>query len=135
MASIEGAGLANLATASAAGRPHVSVISPAVEGDGLWFATTLSSKKARNLAENPRVALMWRPQAEVYLTGAAALVTDEVEKGRLWESGLFAFNLAAFWGSPANPELVFVQVAPESAAVLTMGADGLARRRWRRAAH
>jgi PPOX class probable F420-dependent enzyme len=132
--SLAGAGLAHVATASADGKPHVSVVSPAVEGQTLWFATTASSRKARNLAANPRVAMMWQPQAEIYLSGAATLVADEAEKRRLWDSGLFAFDLASFWGRPDNPQLVFVKVEPDSAIVMSFGAAGLTRRTWRRPA-
>ena len=131
---LSGAGLAHVATASADGRPHVSVVSPAVEGDRLWFATTASSRKARNLMANPRLAMMWQPRAEIYLSGAATVVTDETEKRRLWDSGLFAFDLASFWGRPDNPQLVFVLVQPDSAIVMSFGAGGLTRQTWRRPA-
>ncbi|MGH9125053.1 MAG: pyridoxamine 5'-phosphate oxidase family protein [Acidimicrobiales bacterium] len=129
---LDGAGLAHLATSSITGRPHVSVVSPAVEGEVLWFATTTTSQKARNLASNPRAALMWQPRAEIYLSGRVVLIADEAEKRRLWESGLFPFDLAAFWGSPANPQLVFVRVEPESAVVMSMGPGGITRQTWRR---
>jgi PPOX class probable F420-dependent enzyme len=129
---LTGAAIAHLATASPDGEPHVSVVSPAVEGDGLWLATTSTSRKARNLRANPRVALVWQPRAEIYLSGGATIVTDEDVKARLWESGLFPFDLAAFWGTPANPALIFVRVEPVSAMVMSVGPDGLTQQRWRR---
>jgi PPOX class probable F420-dependent enzyme len=132
VAFLKGAPIAHLGTSSPDGEPHVSVVSPGVEGDALWFATTATSRKARNLQANPRVALVWQPQAEIYLRGSATIVTGEAEKQRLWESGLFAFDLAAFWGTPANPALVFVKVQPVSAMVLSIGAEGLTQQRWRR---
>lgn len=129
---LKGANIAHLATASPDGDPHVSVVSPAVEADVLWLATTASSRKARNLRANPRVALVWQPQAEIYLSGSAAMVSDEAEKHRLWESGLFAFDLAAFWVTADNPALVFVKVQPVSAMVMSIGPEGLSQQRWRR---
>jgi PPOX class probable F420-dependent enzyme len=129
---LKGAAIAHLATASPDGEPHVSVVSPAVEGDGLWLATTSTSRKARNLRANPRVALVWQPGAEIYLSGGATIVTDGAVKARLWESGLFPFDLAAFWGTPANPALIFVRVEPVAAMVMSVGPEGLMQQRWRR---
>ncbi|MDQ1358547.1 MAG: Pyridoxamine 5-phosphate oxidase [Acidimicrobiaceae bacterium] len=129
---VKGGGLANIATASLDGRPHVAVVSTAVDGDSVLFATTASSGKFPNLQENPQVALMWRPQAEVYLRGAAHLITDPEEKRRIWDSEVFPYDQSALFGTPENPDLLYVRVEPISASVITMGPGGLARRFWRR---
>lgn len=129
---LAGAGLAHIATASVDGRPHVAVVAPFVEGDGLWVFTTRGSGKARNLAENPRMALVWRPGPEIYVQADAVLVDDLAEKARLWDSGLLPFDPVGFFGTPDNPDLVLVRVTPRSATVLAMGPTGPSRRTWRR---
>ena len=130
--ALAGAGIAHLATASAAGRPHVAAVMPTVEGDVVWIATNASSAKARNLKENPGVALMWQPTAEIYVWGDAHLVADRDEVRRVWEAGIFPFDLATNFGAVDNPNLVLIRVEPHSATVLCQGAEGLARRRWRK---
>jgi general stress protein 26 len=127
---VTSAGVANLATASRTGRPHASVVSPAIEGNVLWFGTWTTSGKAHNLRENPQVALMWRPQAEIYLRGTAELVTDADEKHRVWGAGLFSYDQEALFLSPDNPDLVYVRVRPLAATVLSAGPVGLTRKTW-----
>lgn len=126
------AGLATLATASSSGRPHVSIVSAAVEGDVLWFGTWGNAGKVRNLAENPQVALMWRPRAEIYLRGTASLVSDPEEKQRVWALRLFPYDQEAFFLSPDNPDLLYVRVQPESASMFSQTPVGLSRKFWRR---
>ena len=125
-------GLAHIATASADGRPHVAVVAPFVEGDRLWIFTMRGSGKAKNLAENPRIALMWRSGSEIYVRAEAGLVDDPAEKARLWQSDLLPFDPVGFFGTPDNPDLLLVRVTPQSATVLGMGPTGPSRRTWRR---
>ena len=126
------AGLATLATASSDGRPHVSIVSPAVEDDVLWFGTWANAGKVRNLAENPQVALMWRPGAEIYLRGSATLVPDVDEKRRVWDLRLFPYDQEGFFLSPDNPDLLYVRVRPYSASMFSQTPVGLSRKFWRR---
>jgi general stress protein 26 len=123
-------GLAHVATVTTDGRPHVAIAGAVVDGDVLWFGTRASSGKARNIAVNPEVAMMWSPAAEVYLRGVAELIDDVEEKRRMWSSGIFPYDLAMFFGSPENQDFVFVRVRPRSATVLTQGDSGIVRRRW-----
>jgi general stress protein 26 len=125
-------GLAHLATTATDGTPHVSMVAPAVEGEIVWFGTRASSVKARNLARNPRAALMWTPRAEAYVAGETELVTDVAEKQRVWDAGLFQYDMAMFWGSPENDDFVLVKVHPRRATVLTQGDAGIQRHRWAR---
>ena len=67
-------GFANLATATQHGDPHVSVVMAYVEGDTIWIFTNAGSGKARRIASNGRVALMWRPGPEAYVYGTATLI-------------------------------------------------------------
>lgn len=115
-------GLANVATASADGAPHVAVVAPVLEGDVLWIFTLRSSRKARNMAANPRISLMWRPGAEIYLTADAELVDEADDKARLWARADLPFDPAGFFGTPGNPAFVLVRVTPRRAVV--MGPSG-----------
>ncbi|MDH4078105.1 MAG: pyridoxamine 5'-phosphate oxidase family protein [Acidimicrobiia bacterium] len=117
-------GLAHVATASADGEPHVAVVAPVLEGDVLWIFTMRSSRKARNLAANPRISLMWRPQSEIYITARAELVDSAEDKARLWARTDLPFDPAAFFGTPDNPGFVLVRVTPRRAVV--MGPTGRA---------
>jgi general stress protein 26 len=112
------------------GRPHVAIAGAVVDGEVLWFGTRASSGKARNIAVNPDVAMMWSPAAEVYVRGVAELVHDVDEKRRIWSSGIFPFDLATFFGSPENEDFVFVKIRPQSATVLTQEDNGIVRRQW-----
>jgi general stress protein 26 len=123
-------GLAHLATVTPDGCPHVAIAGAVVDGEVLWFGTRASSGKARNIAANPEVAMMWSPAAEVYVQGVAELVADVDEKRQMWNSGRFAYDLAMFFGSPENEDFVFVRVRPRAATVLTQGDSGIVRRRW-----
>jgi general stress protein 26 len=123
-------GLAHLATVTPGGRPHVAIAGAVVDGGLLWFGTRASSGKARNIAVNPEVAMMWSPAAEVYVQGVAELVDNVPEKRRMWNSGIFPYDLAMFFGSPENEDFVFVRVRPQSATVLTQSDSGIVRRRW-----
>ncbi len=123
-------GLAHLATVTPDGRPHVAIAGAVVDGDALWFGTRASSGKARNIAVNAAVAMMWSPAAEAYVQGQAELVDDVDEKRRVWDSGIFPYDLATFFGSPDDENFVFVRVRPRSATVLTQGDSGIVRRRW-----
>ena len=119
----------NAATASSDGTPHVSVVAAVVDGDVIWIATNRSSGKALNLAANPRIALVFRPGSESYVSGTVEIVDDVDEKRRRW-SGFFPYDAAAFFGPPENDGVVLLKVRPTSATVMTQDATGLHRRRW-----
>jgi general stress protein 26 len=125
-------GFAHVATVRPDGVPHVSKVAPALEGDVLWIATRASSRKARNVAAGSRVAVMFEPQAEVYVDADAELVDDAATKQRIWMSGLFPFPLDSFFGSVDNPDFVLVRLRPRSAIVMRHGVDGIGRDTWER---
>lgn len=125
-------GFAHLATATPDGAPHVSVVMPYIEGDTVWIFTNASSGKARRIAANGRVALMWRPAAEAYLYGDATIVDDLTEKQRLWAKDDLPFRPADFFGSVDNPDHVMVHVSPTRAVVMVGDESGLRRLSWRR---
>lgn len=127
-------GFAHLATVRPDGTPHVAKVSPALDGDVLWLATRSSSRKARNLAAHPHAAIMFEPAAEVYVRAEAEMVHDLDTKRRIWESGLFPFPLAVFFGSHDHHDFVLVRLTPTSAIVMRQGETGIARDTWERAA-
>ncbi|MFB8775314.1 pyridoxamine 5'-phosphate oxidase family protein [Streptomyces broussonetiae] len=82
------------------GRPHVTPL-PAVWQDGaLHFCTGPRERKARNLADNPHVALttgtnIWNKGYDLVVEGVAARVTDDArlrELAAAWEA-----KYGSFW--------------------------------------
>ncbi len=125
-------GFAHIATVRPDGSPHVAKVAPAVDGEVLWIATRRSSGKARNIAAHERVSLMFEPRAEVYVRAEAELVDDAATKQRIWESGLFPFPLAGFFGSHAHPDFVLVRLRPTSAIVMREVDGAIRRDTWLR---
>lgn len=125
-------GLAHIATADADGVPHAALVTVVVEGDVLWMLTRQSSRKGRNLAENPHISIMWHPGAEVYVQGDVQLITALEEKQRIWGSGLLPYDPAMFFGTPENPDMVLVRITPVRALIMTMGERGPQEQRWAR---
>ena len=122
-------GIAHAATSSRDGIPHVSVVAAVVDGDAIWIATNRSSGKAANLAVNPRIALVFQPGSESYVSGTVEIVDDADEKRRRW-SGFFPYDAASFFGPPDNDSVVLLKVRPTSAIVMTQDESGLQRHRW-----
>lgn len=111
-------------TADGAGRPHVAVVAPGFTEGRVWFATRAWSKKCRNLRENTAVAFHWPVGAagapgELAAWGTATIHDADDERRRLWDAGILPYDLAAFFGDPGNPELVFVEVILERARLQT----------------
>ena len=69
----------SLATVSAAGQPSLrTVLLKSYDAGGFVFFTNLESRKAREIAENPRVALLFAwlsPERQVIVTGTAQRVS------------------------------------------------------------
>lgn len=89
--------VAHLATADAAGVPHVVPVCYAVSGGRLYFVVDdkpkhpggRALKRMRNVAENPQVAFVaddwsedWRRLAFLLVRGPAAIVADDRERRR-----------------------------------------------------
>ena len=89
-----------VATASAGGDPAVRmVLLKTVDERGFAFFTNYGGAKARDLAANPRAALLffWPPDRQVRVAGPAALVSPE-ESDAYWRSRPRASQLGA-WAS------------------------------------
>jgi general stress protein 26 len=108
-----------LATTGADGRPHVAWVGLAFGDTDLAMATHRRTQKARNLHANRQVALHWplgnHPQ--VFVRAEARLLEDPADIATRWAAGGFPYDLAAFFGSPDNPELLFAVLAPSRASV------------------
>lgn len=123
-------GQAHMATIRSDGSPHISKVWPAVDGDTVWIGTRAGSGKARNLRVNRQAALMFEPQAEVYLSGEGEVVADLETKRRVWASGVFEYPLESFFGSADRDDFVFLKVTPKRATVMLQGESGIRRQTW-----
>ena len=123
---------AHLATVGADQKPDVSPVHPCWDGDTCWVMVHTASVKARNIADNPAVALHWQVDElgdGVELWGTASLATDLETKRRLW-NGVFDYDLNAFspGGPDGSPETGFLAVNPERAVILRQyGMGGISR--------
>lgn len=116
--------LTYLGTADRHGRPHVSVVAPGFSDGSVWFATRTESKKLRNIGENAEVGFHWPVGSggpgELAAWGTAT-IHPGAERQRIWDSGIFGYDLAQFFGSVDNPALAFVEVTIDRARL--MGPD------------
>jgi pyridoxamine 5'-phosphate oxidase len=96
-----------LATADAAGRPSARVVLlKGIDARGFVFFTDYRSRKARELAANPRAALafLWKElERQVRVTGAIELVTPE-ESAAYFRTRPRGSRLGA-WASVQSAEL------------------------------
>jgi pyridoxamine 5'-phosphate oxidase len=108
----EAAGIRNpsaiaLATADAAGRPSVRhVLLRGIDARGFVFHTNRSSRKGRELADNPRAAfsMYWRElDRQISVTGDVERLSDE-ESDAYFASRPREARLGA-WASPQSEEL------------------------------
>ena len=125
---------AHIATVGADGEPDVVPVHPCWEGDTLWTMMGTTSVKAKNVADNPKVALHWQVTENgdgVELWGTGEVFTDLETKHRLWD-GVFDYDLNAFApGGPDNsPDTAFLAITPTRALILKQyGMGGM--QRWR----
>ena len=123
-------GQAHIATVRPDGSPHVARVWPAVDGTTIWIGTRARSGKARNLRANPAAALMFEPAGEAYVSGDAEVVSDPATKQRIWDSGIFPYPMAGFFGSADNDDFVLLKFTPRRAIVMTQGESGIRRDTW-----
>ncbi len=113
---------AHLATVGADGEPDVVPVHPCWEGDVLWIMCGTDSVKARNVADNPRVALHWQVSEVgdgVEVWGTAEVFGDVATKRRLWD-GVFDYDLGVFatGGPDDSPGTSFMAIRPSRALLL-----------------
>ncbi|MDH5371956.1 MAG: pyridoxamine 5'-phosphate oxidase family protein [Acidimicrobiia bacterium] len=124
---VEAAGEINwvtyLATAGPDGRPHVAPVSIGFTERTIWFGSLASSRKIRNIRVNPHVAFHWpvttgSGPGELFARATARLHDSKESRLRLWEEIDLAYDLALFFQSAENPDLVFVEAAVTYASLL-----------------
>jgi len=113
---------AHLATVGADGEPDVVPVHPCWEDDVLWIMCGIDSVKARNVRDNPRVALHWQVTEVgdgVEVWGTAEVFEDLDTKRRLWD-GVFDYDLNVFApGGPDDaPGTAFMAITPTRALLL-----------------
>lgn len=113
---------AHLATVGGDGEPDVVPVHPCWEGDTLWTMVGTDSVKARNVADNNKVAFHWQVTASgdgVEVWGTGEVFTDIETKQRMWND-VFDYDLDAFApGGPENsPDTAFLAVAVNRALIL-----------------
>ncbi len=105
------------------GRPHVAVVAPGLAEEGrIWFATRRGTQKHHNLIANGEVSFHWpvttgSGPGELFARGVARLHDTSGARTRLWNRVL-PYDMAAFWESPHNPDLVFVETRVTRASLL-----------------
>jgi len=124
---------AHIATVGADGEPDVVPVHPCWEGATLWTMLGTGSVKARNVADNDKVALHWQVTENgdgVEVWGTAEVFTDVETKRRLWD-GVFDYDLNAFapGGPDDSPDTGFLAITPTRALILKQyGMGGM--QRW-----
>jgi acyl-coenzyme A thioesterase PaaI-like protein/nitroimidazol reductase NimA-like FMN-containing flavoprotein (pyridoxamine 5'-phosphate oxidase superfamily) len=115
---IAGNSFCTLATSSAGNRPHVAGVLYALAGRDLYISTDKSSRKARNVAENERVAVCVLRQVDgqappftASLQGTAALLeNDDPEIVGLVADG--RLTAVTSHGELERPGTCFIKVSP-----------------------
>ncbi len=113
---------AHIATVGADGEPDVVPVHPCWDGETLWTMVGTTSVKAKNVADNPKVAIHWQVTENgdgVEVWGTGELFDDLETKRRLWD-GVFDYDLNVFApGGPDNsPDTAFLAITPTRALVL-----------------
>jgi len=105
--SVPQADAMTLATADASGRPSARIVLlRGIDERGLAFFTNLTSRKADELRQNPRAAVVlhwWELGRQVRVEGAVVEVSDE-ESTAYWKRRPRASQIAG-WASPQSQSL------------------------------
>jgi general stress protein 26 len=116
--AIDRRSFATLATVSPAGHPHAAGVIYAAVGTTLYVSTDRSSRKARNVAANPRVGvtipvrrLPVGPPATVQFQGTAdILAPDEPDLTELMATG--RLKAVTSHGELERPDICFLRITP-----------------------
>ncbi|GAB3725147.1 pyridoxine/pyridoxamine 5'-phosphate oxidase [Nocardiopsis nanhaiensis] len=124
-----------VATADADGAPSARIlIMKDLTEDGWWFATTTSSAKGRELAENPRAALLffWGKQGrQVRVQGSVELASAEERAADFTERPLEG-RVAGLHGRQSEPleSLADIHVVAEESRARLEADPGLVPKDW-----
>lgn len=113
---------AHIATVGADNEPDVVPVHPCWDGGTLWTMIGTTSVKAKNVADNPKVAIHWQVEAVgdgVEVWGTGEVFTDPETKRRLWD-GVFDYDLNAFapGGPDDSPDTAFLAITPTRALIV-----------------
>ncbi len=109
-----------MATVQADGRPHLAWVGIGFADDErLWTATFASSQKAKNLRHNSDVALHWPEQHDrlIFMRAQSRLIDNQAGRRELWSRQVLPYDQEAFFTTPDNPELLFIELTPTRASV------------------
>jgi general stress protein 26 len=104
---------ANLATCDG-DQPRVRIVSPVVEDDmSIWVTTRSTSRKIRQLRENPKICLAFVEPPEgdksVTVIGEAQIIADSDKRRRVWK--LAPFDLYEhFPGGPDSDDFCLLKI-------------------------
>lgn len=119
---VEGANLAHLATLLPDGAPHSVPLWVDLEGDRIAMLTSPNSRKARNIAQDPRVAISIIDPAQP-LTSAIirGRVTERLEGDPAWT--IIDRICHKYIGQPYEPrtDRFVLLIEPEYAKAITIG--------------
>jgi general stress protein 26 len=109
---------ATLATVSPSGHPHVAGVLYAAVGDTLYISTDRDSRKIRNVAGNPRVAVtipvrrlpVGPPSSVQFQATAEVLAADDPEVTELVRAGRLK-NITSH-GELERPDICILRVTP-----------------------
>ena len=131
-------------TATAAARPHAMPVWGVwlPETDRFWFSCAPSSRKARNIMENPQCAVTVDDTVEcVSVEGRARIVDPAARADRAAIDQAVATYVSKYWDQPADHaessafvrSNTLIEVTPERAFGIIEREDEFARRatRWR----
>ncbi|GAB4342335.1 MAG: hypothetical protein Kow0037_29630 [Calditrichia bacterium] len=107
-----------IATVGPDGKPWIGTVGYVNEGAVVYFITDKTSRKARNILQNPQVAYtvdedyeVWSEIQGIQMEGKATLVESPEEMQRLM--GLFMQKYPQAASLPPNPNFVFIKVEPQ----------------------
>ena len=93
-------------------RPRLRPVSPVgVDGFTVYIASLRSSRKTRELEENPAVELCYLDDShdQVRIEGTADLIVDGAVRREIWDRNPL---LRSFLGSIDNPEFMLYRIRP-----------------------
>jgi general stress protein 26 len=128
------------ATVAPDGMPWTRVLHPIWEANTGWIATTRHGVKARHLAREPRVSLMyWDASQDVVMVQAtAAWADDALTRERVWHlyrttPAPLGYDPADFWpGGPNDPIFGLLRLCPTRIDITGPASSPKPKLTWRR---
>lgn len=122
LALIEGANFAHVATILPDGAPHSVPVWVALEGDRIAFLTSPGSRKARNLAREPRIAISITDRENPHrMAQIRGQVVERIEGETAWRIIDQMSNKYLGMPYPDRSDRVVFLVEPEHAWAMNFG--------------